>query len=361
MVGEMTKKLFFTFLSALLCCSSLIFGQLEDIKISGHWFLSYKAGKKKSLNVNKFDITRGYLNFKKDLGNGFSARMTPDITLDEEGTDAGNVELRLKYAYLEYKFDDFGFFTNPYLEVGVVHTPYFGFEQKINPYRVQGKMFMDRFKVAESADYGVSFFTLLGGKIDKKYQKEVSKMYPGKYGSFSVGIYNGGGYHAIEENKNKTVETRLTLRPLSNVLPNLQLTYFGAFGKGNTAEMPDLTVNAGVLSFEHQKFTFIGQYYEGKGNSAGTAVFDNNLSYDQKGYSVFLEAKLLPKKLSIFGRYDHFKKEKTEDEKHKVLIIGAAYTINKGVKILADYDAGKKDDADYEDNSIFKVSLEVKF
>ncbi|MFA8342754.1 MAG: hypothetical protein ACEPO8_07240 [Rhodothermaceae bacterium] len=357
----MKNKLLFTFLSAFIFFGGLTFGQLEDLKISGHWFLNFKAGKKKTEDINKFDITRGYLNIEKSLGNGFSARLTPDITLDEEGSDAGNVELRLKYAYLKYKFDDFAFFTNPYFEVGVVHRPFFGFEQKINPYRVQGKMFMDRFKVIGTTDYGISFFALLGGKLDKKYQKEVSKAYPGKYGSFSIGIYNGGGYHAIEENKNKTIETRLTVRPLWSVLPNLQLTYFGAFGKGNTAEMPDLAVHAGVLTFEHQKFTLIGQYYTGEGNSAGTAIINSNTSHDQKGYSLFAEIKVLPKRLAIFGRYDNFTKEKSKDEEHKAIVFGAAYKLNKGVKLVADFDASKKDNAAYDDNSMFKVSLEVKF
>jgi len=361
MVGEMKNKLLFTLLSALILCGGLTFGQIDDIKISGHWFLNFKAGKAKKVDINKFDITRGYLNIEKNLGNGFSARLTPDITLDEEGRDAGNVELRLKYAYLKYKFNDFAFFSNPYFEAGVVHRPFFGFEQKINPYRVQGKMFIERFKVIGTTDYGISFFALLGGKLDKKYQKEVSKKYPGKYGSFAVGIYNGGGYHAIEENKNKTVETRLTLRPFWVILPNLQLTYFGAFGKGNLVEMPDLAVHSGMLTFEHQKFTIIAQYYNGEGNSAGTAVSENKVSYNQKGYSFFAEIKVIPKKLSLFGRYDNFTKEKRKDEIYKAIILGTAYKINKGVKIIADFDAGKKDNALYEDNSMFKMSLEVKF
>jgi hypothetical protein len=57
-------------------------------------------------------------------------RYTQDITLDEEGEDSGNIELRLKYLYLKAKMNSFLFFTNSYVELGVVHTPWIDFEQK---------------------------------------------------------------------------------------------------------------------------------------------------------------------------------------------------------------------------------------
>ena len=37
---------------------------------------------------------------------------------------------------------------------------------------------------------------LIGPKLPKSYQKQVSKVYPGLWGSVAIGLYNGGGYHA---------------------------------------------------------------------------------------------------------------------------------------------------------------------
>lgn len=59
-----------------------------------------------------------------------------------------------------------------------------------------------------------------------------------KYGTFSIGIYNGGGYHAMEENTNKTVESRLTFRPFPQTIPGLQFSYNMIYGKGNTSLNP---------------------------------------------------------------------------------------------------------------------------
>jgi len=74
--------------------------------------------------------------------------------------------------------------------------------------------------------------------------------YPGRYGSFSLGIYNGGGYHAKEKNQNKVLEGRLTLRPLPAALPGLQLSYFGLVGKGNQAAEPHWNAHLGMVSYE---------------------------------------------------------------------------------------------------------------
>lgn len=58
---------------------------------------------------------------------------------------------------------------------------------------------------------------------------------------------NGGGYHAVEVNENKSVEPRLSLRPFGDILPGLQTHYVGAYGKGNTTYSPDWILNGGMV------------------------------------------------------------------------------------------------------------------
>lgn len=73
--------------------------------------------------------------------------------------------------------------------LGVVHRPWIDFDQKINDYRLQESMFLDQNGIVGSADYGVTFSSLLGGEIDEEYQEEVQSSYPGRYGNLSLGVY----------------------------------------------------------------------------------------------------------------------------------------------------------------------------
>ena len=67
------------------------------IDISGQWFLAYNYNN--SSELSQFALKRGYFTVKTKMNDFLSARYTQDITLDKEGSDAGNVELRLKYLY----------------------------------------------------------------------------------------------------------------------------------------------------------------------------------------------------------------------------------------------------------------------
>jgi hypothetical protein len=120
----------------------------------------------------------------------------PDISVDREGDGEGDMEMRLKYCYIDVKLPDLYLLTNPKVEFGLVHRPWLHYEDRINGYRAQGTMFLERNDIINSGDYGITFTAFLG----KKKFDHVSTF--GQYGSVSFGFYNGGGYHAIERNLN---------------------------------------------------------------------------------------------------------------------------------------------------------------
>jgi hypothetical protein len=339
---------------------------LKDFKFGLLWYLSYMDGQGRDVggsagdgeDRNKFAIKRGYFRVTKTLIPWLDAHMTFDVTqADDYGSSLdGSVAVRIKYAYAKFKFPDFAFFTKPYLEAGVVHMPWLDFEEHINWYRCQDTMFIERNKTFNSADFGLTFVSLLGGEIGEEYQKKVSKKYPGRYGSVSFGVYNGGGYHASEENENKPLEGRLTIRPLPDVLPGLQLSYFGLTGKGNKEEEPDWNVNLGMVSYEHEYLALTGTYYDGKGNQKGSD------EYDKDGYSIFAELKP-HKKISIIGRYDYFDpNDDMDDDENTRYIIGAAYHLDKQHKnmILLDYDTVDYEDSSKDDDKRIQLTLQVK-
>ena len=329
---------------------------IRNTGISGNWFLAYTH--QDYSEMSKFQLKRGYINIKKTINDRFLVRYTQDITIDKEGGDAGNVETRMKYLFIKMKVPKIKFITQSYFEVGLVHRPWLDYEQKINEFRVQGKMFIERHKIINSADFGISYIGLLGGEIDKDYQKKVSKAYPGKYGSFSFGVYNGGGYSAPENNQNKTLEGRLSLRPLPELLPGVQLSYAYAYGKANTVEdNADFKMNIVALSTESQYHTFYAQYYFGEGGYKNNFVTEDGISYQNNAYSVFGEFKIPKTSFSVFSRYDYFESDRPDFNFNTILGGGLAYRFLRN-KVVLHYEA-----ADYHTHQTktFELALEISF
>lgn len=312
---------------------------LDNSNVSTQIFLGYRYYEEGKDNFNEFAVKRGYITFKKSINKYISGRITPDITIDKEGDGMGDVEMRLKYCYMEFKSSSWEIFTEPSVLFGEVFTPWLEFEEKINEYRVQGAHYLDRVGATSSADFGVIATSLLGGKMDETYQKEVSKGYPGRYGSVAFGIFNGGGYHAIEQNSNKTIQWRLTLRPLPGQIPGLQLSYTGAHGKGNTNLNPNWDMHSAVVSFEHRYFNLTAQILKAKGDFEGIMADANGNSYSNGGHSLFGEIKMFNEKVSLFGRYDYHSVDKVSNTVNtKRFIGGLAYHIYGRNKIVIDFD-----------------------
>jgi len=356
-MGKITNKVSALGLAGLMLLSGLAGPSkadtgLSDVKIKGEWFISYVKERAAS---SQFKIERGYLRFTKRINPWLSGHITMDV--HDEG---GSQEVRLKYLMAKIKAPDIGILKDSTIEVGLVHTPWLDFEEHINMYRCEGTMFPERNGLFNSGDFGVTYFALLGGKMPSSYQKTVSPYYPGKYGSISVGIYNGGGYHADEKNNNKAVEGRITFRPLPSLIPGLQVSYFGVIGKGNDSTNPDWRVNLLFLSYQSRFATLTSQYYWGKGNFKGTD------SYDKRGYSLFSELKLfnLEKKLplSIFGRYDYFdpNTSKSGDESNRY-IVGIAYHFGKPYKEMLVLSYDKVDYKNAADDYTAKLTLKLSF
>ncbi|MEE4116252.1 MAG: hypothetical protein V2I37_08785 [Marinilabiliaceae bacterium] len=315
---------------------------ISNTSISGQWFLglSYDT----DAEISSFNLKRGYFTIKTKLSDVLSVRYTQDITTDREGSDIGNVEMRLKYLYLKLDMKNIEALRNTYFEFGMVHRPWLDFEQKLNGYRVQGKMFTDRYNLTTSADFGITYEGLLGGEIDRDYQENVSKDYPGRLGSFAIGVFNGGGYHALEKNNNKVLEGRLTLRPLPELVPGVQLSYSFSYGKTNTVlSNGDYSLNLLYLSTQSRYHKLMGTWYTGKGSYDDDYMDQDGFSYKNDGYSVFAEIFIPETGLSLFSRYDKFISHQESDVEQDTFISGLTYTFIKN-KVLIHYDQNKKNE-----------------
>lgn len=331
--------------------------------LSTQIFLGYMYYLEPQRGFNEFVVKRGYINFSKDLTSYLSGRITPDITLDREGDGEGDVEMRLKYCYMQFKIPNWVFLYDPSFYVGQVFTPWIEFEEKINRYRVEGAHFLDRVKQTPSADFGVAFTSLLGGLVNENYRRKVNDKYPGKYGSLAMGLYNGGGYHALEKNKNKTFQWRISLRPFTNNLPGFQLSASGAIGKGNIPEMPEWHFNSIFLSYEHEWFTTTTQYFSAIGNASGRMIDETTKkSLPNQGASLFSEIKLFRKKASIIGRFDWFEINETSGSSvSERIIFGMAYHVSGRNKVMLNYNYLNSRAASVPSEKIIELMLELAF
>jgi hypothetical protein len=308
-------------------------------------YIDYSAGSKgepgdDSDSFNRFTLGRGYLTVKKGILPWMYARTTLDVHQDS----TEDWKVRLKYLYAELRPSDAGPLTQMKSEIGLGHIPWLDFEEHINPYRVQGTMAIERAGIFNSADLGVSLRGNLGGKLEDAKERTGNSHYDGQYGSWHVGVYNGGGYHAAEKNEDKVLEGRLTIRPLPDMAPGLQVSYLGITGDGNTDPGPDYSVNLGMMSYEHPWFILAGQYFQTAGNAKGSYLDGSGDSLDTEGYSLFGNVKLpvADGRLAAFARYDHFDADKdgevADDADYDLALAGLAFDLHHGNLILIDYE-----------------------
>ncbi|MBI5407530.1 MAG: hypothetical protein HZA18_07550 [Nitrospirae bacterium] len=336
---------------------------LEGLSVGGVAFIDYSAGTtgKNGTDFNKFSLTRGYINVKKDITPWLKARVTPDVTQITAAANSqkGDLELRMKYYYVDFLMPGYGLLTDNDLRVGLAQMPWLDFQETINIYRMQGVMFQERFGNFDAGDHGAGLIGNLGGKLNKELQEQVgyATPYNGRYGSYHIGVYNGAGYHATEDNQNKMIEGRITIRPLPDATPGLQVTYLGISGKGNKAANPDWRNNSAFISYQNRVVVLTGEYVRAKGNQKGDD------EKDKTGYSIFGDFRLpFYEGLAIMARYDVWDPDTDAfNDKEKLTIGGVSYRVLGNNYLLVAYEQRQYDKSGDKDDKKGQVVLQVNF
>ncbi len=333
-----------------------------------------------SVGLNNWSLTRGYLTVTKEITPWLAARSTSDLTFN---AGVGGWVLREKYLYAELRPPNAGnVLTQMKSEIGLDHTPWHDFEETVYPYRCQGTIPIERASSFSSADIGVNIRGNFGGQLANAKELTGNAGYDGRYGSWHLGVYNGCGYSSAETNyKNKVPEYRVTIRPLPDLLPGFQATYFGLYGQGNSSTRsqfngtpsaatpyqqyyPDWIVNLGYLSYQNPWFILTAQAFWSKGNQAGNwTTVPNNIgkpigqradSLWSRGYSVFGDvtvplALAIPfwqgdhkYPLHVFYRQDWFNGDTdhvvSQNATYTKIIGGVAYYLYKNNLVMIDYE-----------------------
>ncbi len=337
--------------------------ELPQVSFEGLFYLTYQLGEKGGEDFNQFKITRSYFTARAKILSNFSAR----ITMDGHQDDTGDVKVRLKYAYGKWDFGDWGGLKKVGLEMGIVHMVWLDFEEHIDMYRMRDQMFMERSGLFNSADIGLTLAGGFGDELSDEYQGEVSHYYPSKYGSWAVGVYNGGGYHANEKNEGKSVQGRVTLRPFADVLPGFQLSGLVIAGEGNqdgeSEETPDLRVYNVMASYQFPQGTLTAQYAAGEGNQKGSwyDMDDPSLATEYDGFSFFGEYKAGPH-WRLIGGFDDFNRTPTDgDESYYRWHGGIGYDFGGRNILIFDVDQVNWDDSGRDSDIRYQAVMQVKF
>jgi hypothetical protein len=276
------------------------------IRIGAISYVQYDDELKNRDGYNNFDVTRAYVNINAQISKNVGFRFTPDIRRVNDSTLAGSLVLRVKYAYAQ--LDNIG--PHGRVRLGAHQTPWLDFEESVDRYRVQGTMFAEREGlIPGSSDFGASYFTQL----------------PRGYGEVHVGVFNGEGYTQPEANKYKSVQGRLTVRPLPNggtLTKGFRIS--GFYNAGWYAADRPRRLGIVMGSFEHEHLVATIQGLKATENPAPIAVTSPDI--DRSGWSVFLEPRQGTSKLAGIFRYDHYDPDKAlPGNAQNRVIAGGAY------------------------------------
>ncbi len=308
------------------------------LKFSGVVYADWQNGGTKAQRaMNKFDLTRAYLNFVMPAGDNVTVRVTTDV-LNNPASGYNGWQARMKYAFMEWSaWQDKG--TNPAslkFRFGLEQTPEIDMMESFWQRGITNTP-IDFLGFVPSSDLGaVAIYNL-----------------PGKMGQFYGGVFNGNGYGSTETNRFKNVNVRFSWTPLmtstgAGWFKGLQISPY--YQKGYTASNFDATgpglqhdlwgVHVGV---KDPRLTVVGEY-DSRTNGADTPVSANVTTTTGAVYSAFTIFRPLAfmnntptNPWSIVLRADQYKPNTNVSAYQRFLIGGVGYDISSKVTVYADY------------------------
>ncbi len=292
--------------------------RLNDIEdharrtVTGAIFMNYTYDLLATVQDNNyFDVTRGYINFRKKVSDQVSLRITPDFSyrlrsIQNSTTKGAGIMAFLKYAYV-----DLALLSNQVLTFGLLENPWVSFLEKVWQKRYIAQTFPDMKNKIATADLGIKLSgTFFRGHFD-----------------YSLGILNGEGFRDAEVNKYKDIGLRTTFIPLpkDNNLKGLKLSIF--YSQGYVSNLLNRKIRAdSLLSFQHDLFSIGIEYLN---------CVDENVAVitTSSGYSLFGYYNLTPR-LEILLRCDSWASDLSLNNNNELLTIyGISYEIIKGGRL----------------------------
>jgi hypothetical protein len=350
-------------LSAAVAACAVSTGALADVNVGenttvgGQFFMDasdiglQQNGKDVSPSGVGFDIKRAYFIINHSFNEIWSANLTTDAqyisstpgtgyTNSTTSNSGGVTDFFVKYLYGQAKFND-AFV----VRFGSEASPWTPFIDGVTTYRWIEKSTTDRLGFANTADWGINALgTAAGGLV-----------------SYSIGVFDGGGYKNPTRTKKVDVEGRVDVHPISS------LTIAGGFYAGHLGQvtasndfLPQHTAYRydGLLNWHDYGFNVGAEYFIAKnyktwsastGTSTGpvgTIIGAVNATTgavtiaedEAAGISAWLSYDFT-KQWSAFGRFDdtQLSKDVNHGLRDKFADAGVVYRPTKGIDVALVY------------------------
>lgn len=277
----MMKKVLITMMSVALAgtvCAGNDAVKNDDFKAGGKPLATIFTDFKYSMHDGKqnaaFEISRAYLGYAYNFSRDFSAKVVFDITSNNTGTYPSAYSVYVKNAFAEYSHDIFK------LDVGMIGTKTFNFQEKMWGKRYLLKSFMDLNGYGSSADLG------LGASLKLLPQLDIDAQ-----------LLNGEGYQKVQGDSVVKVSLGVTYEPVKNLFVRV----YGDYMKKDNAQ----TTLAAFAGYKDDKLTLAGEFNYQKNNKM-------TKDHDLTGIS-FWGNYNFTKSIAAFARFDNLSSKKIDD------------------------------------------------
>jgi hypothetical protein len=290
-----------------------------------------------------FETRRNYFQVKAYINDNPKDYMR--ITMDTHNEKGGEVNVRLKYAYLYLD----NILPNTGVEMGQVHRPWIDYEEHHGwLYRSIAKTFVEEHSGAHftnSADKGINFKTKTEGF------------------SSEIGLFNGEGYHGSDDDGENglSFEWRLTSSLYGtgkkHVHPEhdtyADISFLGQYNTKTLKNDEDFIWYGFHAVYNQPQFLVAAMYVQA--DDKGVA----NNSKTGNGFTLNGEYRV-DHKWTLLGRYDSFGADDNKDREE--IIAGVAYKYSKNVKFIANiFHIDKDTNTDDDAKDKYMLTAEVKW
>ena len=258
-------------------------------------FTNFHTGFGEERNDRGFELSRSYLGYQYDLGEGVQIKGVMDIGQSDDVNDYHRIAY-IKNAQISWKTGNWT------LTGGLISNTQFNVQEKFWGYRYIMKSFQDLYKFGNSADLGVS--------VAYKFADWISA---------DAIVVNGEGYKKVQKNDGLMYGLGTTLAPIKSITMRV---YYG-LNEGADETKKDIQNLATFIGLKLERFSF-GAEYNWMWN------VKNVEGSDYEGWSVYANAKM-NKKVDGYIRYDHCSDDKAG------FIAGVQCKLGKYVKIAPNF------------------------
>jgi hypothetical protein len=314
----------------------IVKSKAATLKFNGTHYLGYVHSEpEEGDSSDYFETRRNYFQVKAYINDNSKDYLR--VTMDTHNEKGGEVNVRLKYAYLYLD----NVLLNTGVEMGQVHRPWIDYEEHHGwNYRSIAKTFVEEHHGAHftnSADKGINFKT----KTDNF--------------SSELGLFNGEGYHGSDNDGENglSFEWRLTANMLGTGKKHVHtsdsyadISFLGQYNTKTLKDDEDFVWYGAHAVYNQPQFLLSAMYVTADEKD------EKNSKKTGSGYTVNGEYRL-DHKWTMLGRYDYF--EADNDEERKESIAGVAYKFSKNTTFIANiFSIDKKEDK-------FMLSAEVNW